>query len=105
MKNFCNYFLQNLLLFFQGSIAEREHQKWKNAQNIPNNPYSAEALQKRLSNSGLYKGGVDVSNLTAQMEKNNNDSDDVDATDSDRSSSSGKPLQIVLGAGKPDHMR
>lgn len=33
----------------QGSIAEREHQKWKNAEDIPNNPYSPEALQKRLT--------------------------------------------------------
>lgn len=32
-----------------GSIAEREHQKWKNAEEIPNNPYSPEALQKRLT--------------------------------------------------------
>ena len=32
-----------------GSIAEREHLKWLKAIPIENNPYSAEALQKRLS--------------------------------------------------------
>lgn len=32
-----------------GSIAEREHMKWQNAVELPNNPYSAEALQRRLS--------------------------------------------------------
>lgn len=32
-----------------GSIAEREHLKWLKAIPIENNPYSPEALQKRLS--------------------------------------------------------
>lgn len=34
-----------------GSIAEREHMKWKNAVDMPNNPYSPQALQRRLSQS------------------------------------------------------
>jgi hypothetical protein len=31
-----------------GSIAEREHLKWQNAEPMANNPYSSEALQRRL---------------------------------------------------------
>lgn len=40
-----------LLIFFfilLGSIAEREHLKWQNAAPIENNPYSSDALLKRL---------------------------------------------------------
>lgn len=40
-----------LFVSFIGSIAEREHMKWKNAVDFPNNPYSPEALQRRLSQS------------------------------------------------------
>lgn len=38
-----------------GSIAEREHMKWKNAVDFPNNPYSPEALQRRLSQTSSHK--------------------------------------------------
>lgn len=49
-----------------GSIAEREHLKWKNAQAIPNNPYSAEALKRRLSQpSSLYNNKIDVNPMVA----------------------------------------
>lgn len=34
---------------FLGSIAYRERQKWLNYVEMPNNPYSPEAIQKRLS--------------------------------------------------------
>lgn len=43
---------------FKGSIAEREHMKWKNAVDLPNNPYSVEALQRRLSQSSTQKSFV-----------------------------------------------
>lgn len=36
-----------------GSIAEREHLKWQNAAPIENNPYSSEALQKRLEDKHI----------------------------------------------------
>lgn len=69
-----------------------------NAQDIPNNPYSAEALQRRLSqtksptkvidiNLALAPKSMDDLNMNADVEKN------------------GKPIQIVLGAGEPDQLR
>lgn len=42
--------------------------------------------------------------MTAQLETNNLDSDDG-GTGSDRSSSNGKTLQMVLGGEKPDYLR
>lgn len=40
------------MLISSGSIADREHSKWLNATaEIPNNPYSPEALEKRLQGS------------------------------------------------------
>lgn len=39
----------DFVCFISGSIAAREHMKWQNAVELPNNPYSAEALQRRLS--------------------------------------------------------
>jgi hypothetical protein len=51
--------------FFQsitGSIAEREHLKWLHAAPIANNPYSSEALQRRLSESDHKHKGLDISN-------------------------------------------
>lgn len=32
-----------------GTVAYRERKKWENAVEMPNNPYSPEAIQKRLS--------------------------------------------------------
>lgn len=34
---------------FSGSIADRERKKWLNYVEMPNNPYSPEAIKKRLS--------------------------------------------------------
>lgn len=45
-----------------GSIAEREHIKWLHAAPIANNPYSSEALQRRLSESDQKHKGLDISN-------------------------------------------
>lgn len=45
--------------YITGSIAEREHMKWQNAVEIPNNPYSAEALQRRLSKTQSQFTNVD----------------------------------------------
>lgn len=40
----------NFFIFkFLGSIAYRERKKWLNYVDMPNNPYSPEAIQKRLS--------------------------------------------------------
>lgn len=34
-------------IFLAGTIAEREHSKWEKAAPLPNNPYSAESIEKR----------------------------------------------------------
>lgn len=56
--------IEYLLLI--GSIAEREHMKWKNAVELPNNPYSAEALQRRLSQTSHNKF-TDIERLTSKF--------------------------------------
>jgi len=38
-----------LYLHVLGTIAEREHRKWESAPPLPNNPYSPENINKRLS--------------------------------------------------------
>ncbi|KAJ6643313.1 hypothetical protein Bhyg_08273 [Pseudolycoriella hygida] len=80
-----------------GSIAEREHLKWMNAQDIPNNPYSPEALQRRLSQTKSPSKVIDIG-LSLASKPNEDLSPKTDIE-------SGKPIQIVLGAGEPDHMR
>uniref|UniRef100_A0A1Q3FKB5 FYVE-type zinc finger domain-containing protein n=1 Tax=Culex tarsalis TaxID=7177 RepID=A0A1Q3FKB5_CULTA len=47
-----------------GSIAERDILKWRNASPIPNNPYSPDILQKRLSESNRRSNLVDFDRLT-----------------------------------------
>ncbi|XP_037046730.1 uncharacterized protein LOC119081716 isoform X2 [Bradysia coprophila] len=82
-----------------GSIAEREHLKWMNAQvDIPNNPYSAEALQRRLSQTKSPSKVIDI-NLALAAKSIELDEDVTTKADN------GKPLQIVLGAGEPDQLR
>jgi hypothetical protein len=44
----------------KGSIAEREHLKWQNAQPMANNPYSSEALQRRLSESSSKSKPIEI---------------------------------------------
>ena len=45
-----------------GSIAEREHIKWLHAAPIANNPYSSEALQRRLSETDQKNKTFDIHN-------------------------------------------
>ncbi|XP_052565229.1 uncharacterized protein LOC120430981 isoform X4 [Culex pipiens pallens] len=47
-----------------GSIAERDILKWRNASPIPNNPYSPDILQKRLSESNRSSNLLDFDRLT-----------------------------------------
>ncbi|XP_058460950.1 uncharacterized protein LOC131436309 isoform X3 [Malaya genurostris] len=53
-------------MLIPGSIAEREHLKWRNATPIANNPYSADILQKRLSESNHKSTFDDLSRLTSK---------------------------------------
>lgn len=79
-----NYFNQKIFSSKTGSIAEREHIKWLHAAPIANNPYSSEALHRRLSetdnkqkdlvitnNSKLVDSLVEESNVSeAEKEEN-----------------------------------
>lgn len=77
-----------------GSIAEREHQKWKNAVELPNNPYSAEALQRRLSQSTSNKF-TDIERLTGKFETKRLESKPLSPTHK-----TDKPIKVVLGSNK-----
>uniref|UniRef100_A0A182K6R3 Uncharacterized protein n=1 Tax=Anopheles christyi TaxID=43041 RepID=A0A182K6R3_9DIPT len=46
-----------------GSIAEREHLKWRNAKPIANNPYSPDALQRRLSEKARPSSMIEIDRL------------------------------------------
>uniref|UniRef100_A0A182Q7T5 Uncharacterized protein n=1 Tax=Anopheles farauti TaxID=69004 RepID=A0A182Q7T5_9DIPT len=46
-----------------GSIAEREHLKWRNAKPIANNPYSPDALQRRLSEKARPASMIEIDRL------------------------------------------
>ncbi|XP_043277226.1 uncharacterized protein [Venturia canescens] len=72
-----------------GTIAEREHKKWENAAPIENNPYSEENIQKRL--------------LERQYARRS--SSDLSGNSTKLATSPSTPLQIVLGAGRPDFKR
>lgn len=50
-----------------GSIAEREVKKWYNAVEMPNNPYSPEALKQRIS--GTQERYMDVPNISPSAEQ------------------------------------
>uniref|UniRef100_A0A8W7P406 Uncharacterized protein n=1 Tax=Anopheles coluzzii TaxID=1518534 RepID=A0A8W7P406_ANOCL len=46
-----------------GSIAEREHLKWRNAKPIANNPYSPDVLQRRLSEKTRPSSMIEIDRL------------------------------------------
>ncbi|XP_054090176.1 uncharacterized protein LOC105221446 isoform X2 [Zeugodacus cucurbitae] len=52
----------------EGSIAEREYKKWNNAVEMPNNPYSPEALERRIS--GSQERFIDLPNINSSTNKN-----------------------------------
>lgn len=62
-----------------GSIAEREHLKWLKAIPIENNPYSPEALQKRLSRT--HDKYFDISSDKHEVEVPSNYLDERQLTD------------------------
>lgn len=68
-----------------------------NAEDIPNNPYSAEALQRRLSQT---KGSTKIIDINMALAAK-----PADDLSSKPEVENGKPLQIVLGAGEPDQLR
>lgn len=69
-----------------GSIAEREHIKWLKAAPIAKNPYSTEALQKRLSEHDHRNKAIDISNtklVNAVDEESNAAGDEVSNAERD----------------------
>ncbi|XP_063549033.1 uncharacterized protein LOC134756134 isoform X7 [Cydia strobilella] len=116
-----------------GSIAYRERKKWQNYVEMPNNPYSPEAIQKRLSSkstSSLFdtltskskmEDSVDEVDGDIRVEKENNEdkevpmkelkpslsvsSDDVHMNGSRSKSPSPKILKDVLAEEIPQYKR
>ncbi|GAB0097555.1 hypothetical protein DMENIID0001_132050 [Sergentomyia squamirostris] len=77
-----------------GSIAEREHLKWQHPDaDIPNNPYSPEALQQRLVV------------LNAQQHNTTQSQNVATNIDSSTPKTPERSLQVVLGENSPDHKR
>ncbi|XP_031621785.1 probable serine/threonine-protein kinase DDB_G0282963 isoform X3 [Contarinia nasturtii] len=83
-----------------GSIAEREHMKWQNAVELPNNPYSAEALQRRLSQSSNTKF-LDIERLTGKCETNIK-STQLNTTNQTKANA---PIKVVLNSNRMDSER
>uniref|UniRef100_A0A034VXA7 Uncharacterized protein n=1 Tax=Bactrocera dorsalis TaxID=27457 RepID=A0A034VXA7_BACDO len=50
-----------------GSIAEREYKKWNNAVEMPNNPYTPDALKRRIS--GSQERFIDLPNISSSTNK------------------------------------
>lgn len=71
---------------YSGSIAEREHIKWLQAAPIAKNPYSTEALQRRLSEHDHKNKATDISSnsklVNAVVEESHADDAERDETDS-----------------------
>lgn len=69
--------------------------KWRNAVELPNNPYSAEALQRRLSQSSNSKF-IDIERLTSKFEANIEAN--IEAKRLATSKKIEKPMKVVLGS-------
>lgn len=104
-----------------GSIAEREHMKWKNAVELPNNPYSAEALQRRLSQTSHSKF-TDIERLTSKFTTTTTTSSAATKTATEAAATTAsnqletrtpphpqdhmdKPIKVVLGSHQVDSER
>ncbi|XP_050091534.1 uncharacterized protein LOC126575064 isoform X7 [Anopheles aquasalis] len=69
-----------------GSIAEREHLKWRNAKPIANNPYSPDALQRRLSEKSRPSSMIEIDRLVRKEAAPNGDDGMLRIGDDDPSS-------------------
>uniref|UniRef100_A0A2M4CKG4 FYVE-type zinc finger domain-containing protein n=1 Tax=Anopheles darlingi TaxID=43151 RepID=A0A2M4CKG4_ANODA len=69
-----------------GSIAEREHLKWRNAKPIANNPYSPDALQRRLSEKSRPSSMIEIDRLVRKETAPNGDDGMMRIGDDDPSS-------------------
>ncbi|GFG31081.1 hypothetical protein Cfor_04587, partial [Coptotermes formosanus] len=82
----------NCTLRYTGTIAEREHRKWESAPPLPNNPYSPENINKRLSrqSAGFSSRSSSVTSI---------DFPEIKAA---RMPS---PVQVICTSGEPDYKR
>lgn len=85
-----------------GSIAEREHKKWENAAPIANNPYSADKLQRRLSEK-QSPGAFDY-NLATGTQFHSNESR-IDDNESRASSTTPEKLVDIFKADQTSFKR
>lgn len=67
--------------------------KWRNAVELPNNPYSAEALQRRLSQTSSTKF-MDIERLAGKFDVN------IESKPLNKPNQSEKPIKVVLGANR-----
>lgn len=65
--------------------------KWRNAIELPNNPYSAEALQRRLSQTSK-SNFMDIERLAGKIEAN------IENKPLNTPNQTDKPIKVVLGA-------
>ncbi|PNF35104.1 hypothetical protein B7P43_G09476 [Cryptotermes secundus] len=75
-----------------GTIAEREHRKWENAPPLPNNPYSPENINKRLSkqSAGFSSRSSSCTSI---------DFPELEATQGT------SPLKVICASGELDYKR
>lgn len=72
--------------------------KWKNAVELPNNPYSAEALQRRLSQTQSTKC-TDIERLAGRFESNDSSHLELEQTSAIKAK---KTIKIVPGNINPE---
>ncbi|XP_023706156.1 uncharacterized protein LOC111863758 isoform X5 [Cryptotermes secundus] len=82
----------NCTLPCTGTIAEREHRKWENAPPLPNNPYSPENINKRLSkqSAGFSSRSSSCTSI---------DFPELEATQGT------SPLKVICASGELDYKR
>uniref|UniRef100_A0A182NJF2 Ribosomal protein mS38 C-terminal domain-containing protein n=1 Tax=Anopheles dirus TaxID=7168 RepID=A0A182NJF2_9DIPT len=81
-----------------GSIAEREHLKWRNAKPIANNPYSPDALQRRLSEKSRPTSMIEIDRLVRkEVAPVAVDDEDPPKEPTDSGTENDRSLQSVMG--------
>ncbi|XP_065074906.1 uncharacterized protein LOC135698735 isoform X8 [Ochlerotatus camptorhynchus] len=94
-----------------GSIAEREHLKWRNASPIANNPYSPDVLQKRLEESNRKSSMFDFDRLADRaltsptMEVPDEPELVLASKDDDDTAEKDRSLQSVVGSNPNRYQR
>ncbi|XP_062552207.1 uncharacterized protein LOC134217459 isoform X1 [Armigeres subalbatus] len=94
-----------------GSIAEREHLKWRNASPIANNPYSPDVLQKRLEESNRHSNVFDFDRLAGRdptsptLEVPDDPDPQVASKEEEDAVEKDRSLQSVIGSNPNQYQR